>query len=129
MHPLTPDRRGEAVAYAERHSDPLVRDAIRALQEENAVLREVIAEDQPGAMTPASRRFVGRIVTTLLLVAGLVVAGAIVSKGRSNRAFQEGFREGMNAGAGAAVPAIPAIPVIPAVPAVPAVPAPPPQRP
>jgi hypothetical protein len=124
MHPLTPDRRGEAVAYAERHSDPFVREAIRALQEENAVLRDVIAEEQPAAMSYGRRRFVGRIVAVLVLAVAVIAVASMASKKRSSRAFQEGFRQGINAGAVTPPPPLPALPAIPAVPATPAAPAP-----
>lgn len=122
MYPERTDHRDVAVAHAARHADPLVREAVQALLEENAVLKSVIAEDRGSAFAPRGRRVVGRTVAILLFVAGVAIGTLFIGKSRTSRAFREGFRQGINAGA---VPTVPAIPPIQALPAVPAMPAPP----
>lgn len=122
MQSLKPDRRNAAVAHAENHADPVVREAIRALQDENAILRDVIAEDRPQALTPDRRRFIGRLLATFILVGGLIVSTAWATKSRSRAAFREGFEQGMSAGALGA-PLTP--PVLPTPPTPPTPPSPP----
>ena len=110
-----------ALMHAESHSDPLVREAVRALRDENAILRDVIAESNPEPRPRPHRGYTGRILVGIALATALVV-GFGVSKQSRRQTFQAGYQSGFRDGTAAVFSPRGAPGILPALPALPAVP-------
>jgi hypothetical protein len=87
-----------AVAHAELHPDPLVRDAVHTLREENAMLRDLVDQEPEAVFVSTRRRSLGRAIAVLLVVIGLALS-ALWATSRGNVAeFRRGLKDGYRAG-------------------------------
>src|SRR4051812_41706161 len=68
------------------------------LVQENSVLRTQLAwSGDDGGVSRESRRFIGRILVGIALVAGLVIAAGAARNNTRSRSYQRGFDAGVQA--------------------------------
>lgn len=93
MRSLSRDERETAMDLSARHADPTVRATVRALLEENAVLRTVLANEPSGG-----RRVAGRIIAALVFCIGLALGALWAKFSEPATELRRGIRDGYRAG-------------------------------